>query len=292
MTMVAVRPEVKRAQQEVTVGELGRMVFTDNMDRQFGLPSLDPESVALTFTSPPYWNYIVYGDEPGIGCEESYDKYLVSLGKVFGAVFEKTMPGGRLVVNASNMKSRKSVEGTSFVYPLIADIIRGADDVGFTFFDEIVWVKGGANAGALKGRPLFGSYPYPPTPKILDSIFENILIFTKPGKREKASKAAKETSKLTKQEWAIFTKGIWELAPDHDPVHPATFPMEMAKRIIKMYSFAGDLVLDPFAGTGTSLIAAELNGRASVGFEIAPAYQKTVEDKVRKWLGSMTTPDK
>ena len=93
-----------------------------------------------------------------------------ALATLFDNIERKTIPGGRMVVNASNMKSRKTVEGTSFVYPIVPDIIVRAQQAGFTFFDEIIWVKGGANAGALKGRVLFGSYPYPPTPKILDAV--------------------------------------------------------------------------------------------------------------------------
>ena len=151
----------------MTVGNSSYVIFADNVDKDFGVPVLKNESVALTFTSPPYWNFIDYAGSEGVGYEDSYKDYLNSLLKLFRAIAKKTMPGGRMVVNASNMKSRKSVEGESFVYPIVPDIIGLAKRAGFTFFDEIIWVKGGANAGALKGRVLFGSYPYPPTPKIL-----------------------------------------------------------------------------------------------------------------------------
>lgn len=275
---------------EVRVGMHSYLVFSDNLDKNFGVPTLEDESVALTFTSPPYWNFVDYAGSKGVGYEQSYEGYLDSLSKLFRVVMSKTIPGGRLVVNASNMKSRMSVEGESFVYPIVPDIIDRARRVGFTFFDEIIWVKGGANAGALNGRVLFGSYPYPPTPKILDSTFENIVVFTKRGKREKVCKEVKGRSQLTKDEWRMFTKGIWEIPPDRDPDHPATFPMEIAERVVRMYSFADDLVIDPFAGSGTTLIAAERHNRLGIGFEISRVYEEAVRNKEEKWLRQLSLP--
>lgn len=266
----------------MTVGSGSYVIFSDNLDEKLGVRVLKDESVALTFTSPPYWNFINYAGSEGVGYESSYKGYLKALLKLFRAIARKTMPGGRIVVNASNMKSRRAVEGESFVYPIVSDLIQLAKRAGLTFFDEIVWVKGGANAGALNGRPLFGSYPYPPTPKILDSTFENILVFTKPGKRQKVSQEVKDRSQLTKDEWRVFTKGIWEIPPDRDPDHPATFPLEIAERIVRMYSFAGDVILDPFAGSGTTLLAAEKHERRGIGFEIAQDYKQAIKNKEAK----------
>lgn len=277
-------------QNVMTVGNSSCVIFSDNLDKKLGVPVLKDESVALTFTSPPYWNFIDYAGNEGVGYESSYRDYLNSLGKLFRAIARKTMPGGRLIINASNMKSRKSVEGKSFVYPIVPDIIDRAQRAGFTFFDEIIWVKGGANAGALKGRVLFGSYPYPPTPKILDSTFENIIVFTKSGKREKVCKEVKGRSQLTKDEWRLFTKGVWEIPPDRDPDHPATFPMEIAERVVRMYSFAGDVVLDPFAGSGTTLIAADKHDRRGIGFEIARDYEQAIKNKEEKCLRQLSLP--
>ena len=274
----------------MAVGNDSCVIFSDNLDKKSGVPVLTNESVALTFTSPPYWNFIDYAGDEGVGYESSYKEYLNSLGKLFRAIARKTMPGGRMVVNASNMKSRKSVEGKSFVYPIVPDIIDRAQRAGFTFFDEIIWVKSAANAGALKGRVLFGSYPYPPTPKILDSTFENIVVFTKPGKREKVCKEVKGRSQLTKDEWRLFTKGVWEIPPDRDPDHPATFPMEIAERVVRMYSFAGDVVLDPFAGSGTTLIAADKHDRRGIGFEIARDYEQAIKNKEEKCLRQLSLP--
>ena len=269
------------------VGGHSRVVFCDSLDPDSGLPALSDGSIALTFTSPPYWTFAEYAGV-GVGYEGGYKDYLVSLNAVFEMVWRKTMPGGRVVVNISNMKSKREEEDAAFVYPIVSDLTWMMTDLGFTFFDEIIWHKMSANAGALGGSPLWGSYPYPPTPKILDSTFENILVFSKPGRRE-ADLGVKEQSRLTVEDWREYTKGVWAISADRDPNHPATFPMEVADRIVRMYSFVNDVVLDPFAGTGTAIISAERNRRAGMGFEISPKYRAAVQQKAEQWLTSSTT---
>ena len=277
-------PGVNNFHEGMPVGQYSRVIFADNLDPVRGIHSLPNERVALTFTSPPYWNFVEYGHEDAeVGSESSYREYIDTLQRVFVAVWQKTIPGGRAVVNVSNMKSRQDVEGESFIYPIVADTIRLMSEVGFTFFDEIIWHKGSANAGALSGTPLWGSYPYPPTPKILDSTFENILVFTKPGQRN-VDLGIKELSRLTVDDWREYTRGVWTLPADRDPNHPATFPMEVADRIVRMYSFVNDLVVDPFAGSGTTVISAEKNGRTGTGYEISPLYAKAVKEKSERWL--------
>ena len=273
----------------IKIGNTSKIIISDNMDES-GVPSLIDESIALTFTSPPYYNYVEYeSDESDGNKESSYEEYLESLQSLFSLIYHKTMAGGRFVINITNMHSRKSVENKAFLYPIISDAINILQKSGFTFFDEIVWVKGGANAGALKGRPLFGSYPYPPTPKILNTIFENILVFVKDGKRVKVSKDIKELSKLTQEEWRIYTRGIWEVGSDRNTLHPATFPIEIAKRIIRMYSFVGDIVLDPYAGSGTAVIAADKWDRIGIGFEISKEYENAINDRKQQLLMTQTT---
>ena len=277
---------VEDADFTVPAGQQSRVVFADNMDLSLGMPTLPDEGVALTFTSPPYWNFIEYGGA-GVGYENSYEDYVSSLQHVFAEVYRKTMPGGRFVINVSNMKARQSIEGQAFIYPIVADTIRAMGKAGFTFFDEIIWHKKRGKAGALEDSPLWGSYPYPPTPKILDSTFENILVFTKPGQRE-VDLGIKEQSRLTLDEWREYTKGIWRIESGSEAIHPATFPMEVAERIVRLYSFVGDLVLDPFAGTGTTIVSAEKNLRAGVGYEITPIYQEAVRHKAEQWLENAT----
>ena len=243
-------------------------LYHDSSER---MDAVDSETVACAVTSPPYFNYINYGGV-GIGSESVYPDYIDNLKKVFREVYRVLIWGGTFCVNITNMKSRIKIEKSSFLYSITADVTKLMQDIGFIFFDEIIWVKADANNGALKGKPLFGSYPYPPTPKILDSIFENILIFRKPGKRSPSPKDIKEKSKLTKEEWQIFTKGIWNICPDRNAKHPATFPSEIPYRLIKMYSFVGDLILDPFSGSGTTLLVSHKLNRRAVGFELNENY--------------------
>ena len=127
-------------------------------------------------------------------------------------------------------------------------------------------------------------------PKSWDSTFENIVVFTKPGKRIKACKEVKDRSKLTKDEWRTFTKGIWEIPPDRNPDHPRDVSNEVAERVVRMYSFADDVVLDPFAGSGTTLIAADKHDRRGIGFEIARDYEQAINNKEAECLRQLSLP--
>ena len=249
------------------------VTITDNMDVDKGIPSLPDKSIALSFYSPPYWNYIDYDGGQGIGNKEvTYKEYLANLAEVNACLFEKIIPGGRVVINVSNMKSRKAIEGISYMmYPITHHLTAIMQEIGFIFYDEIIWDKVNPGHHSLGGKPLFGSYPYPPTPRILNANFENILVFTKEGKR-KMDKNIKEQSKLTKEEWREFTKGIWKIRTTSNKHHPATFPIELAERVIRLYSFIDDTVLDPFAGTGTTIHAANKWNRKGIGFEISQTY--------------------
>jgi DNA modification methylase len=245
------------------------------------MDEIKDESVHLIVTSPPYYNFIEYG-KIGVGIEKVYQHYLDNMELIFKECFRAIIPDGKVCMNISNMKSRKDVEGKSFVYPIVADMTKIMQKIGFVFFDELIWVKGSANAGALGGKPLFGSYPYPPNPKMLDSIFENILIFKKDGKLEnRVDKESKEKSKVSMKEWMEYTKGVWSFDVDRGSEHPASFPMELPKRLIKIYSFKNEIVLDPFVGTGTTAITAALLGRKGIGYEIYPKYLKLIENKYK-----------
>lgn len=270
LTLFSVKEMRKR---DFTLPDTVKVFFKSSED----MSEIETGTVSLVVTSPPYYNYIKYGE--GIGNEISYENYLRNLKKVFNECHRVLFGGGTVAINITNMKSRLKVEKKSFLYPIVADIIKMMQEIGFVFFDEIIWVKGNANNGALKGKPLFGSYPYPPTPKILDSIFEHVLIFRKEGKRPRVSQEIKEQSKLSKEEWREYTKGIWYVEPDRKAKHPATFPLEIPKRLIKMYSFVGETVVDPFAGTGTTLIAAYLLGRKAIGYEINEHFREEMEEK-------------
>ena len=248
------------------------------------MENVKDNSIRLVITSPPYYNYKDYknktDDEVG-GIEHTYNRYIQDLKKVWEECFKKLIPGGKLCINVPNMKSRKAIEGESFLYPIIADITKSCIYLRYRFFDEIIWVKGSANAGALGGKPLFGSYPYPPNFKILDSIQESILVFKKPGKELIIDKQIKEKSRLTKKEWQIFTNGVWFIQPEkQNKGHCATFPAEIPYRLIKIYSFVGETVLDPFLGSGTTLLVCKQLKRKGIGYEINEDYKDIINKKI------------
>ena len=249
------------------------------------MSEVEDNSVHLVITSPPYYNYKDYKNgecEQIGGITHTYERYISDLSKVWEECYKKLTPGGKLCINVPNMKSRKSVEGLSFLYPIVADVTKSCINLDYIFFDEIIWVKGSANAGALKGKPLFGSYPYPPNFKILDSIQESILIFKKPGMpKNKKDELTKEKSKLTKKEWLDFTQGVWFIKPEfQNKGHCAVFPLELPYRLIKLYSFVGDTVLDPFLGSGTTLLACKLLDRNGIGYEINSLYKEIIDKKI------------
>ena len=166
----------------VQIGSKGLVHFGDNMDAVHGVPSLERDSVALVFTSPPYWDYMDYG-EGGSGTEGSYELYQESLTRLWAECFDKVIPGGAMVVNASNMTSRKE-QGTkqapSFLYPIVFDIARHATECGWTLFADIVWVKHEHTvSSAMGGKALFGSYPYPPTPKLISMHFLKTFLYSR-----------------------------------------------------------------------------------------------------------------
>ena len=260
------------------VGSNSTIYFKDSL---VGIPEhLEDNSVNLVFTSPPYYNYIYYGDS-GIGNEDNYTEYIDNLVSVFKACLPKFAEGGRLVINITNLTSKNDKVKGNYVHPIVPDLITELNKIGYIFFDECIWIKADSYSGS-GGRPLFGSYPYPPTPKLMNAMYENILVFRVPGKRPKVSDEIKEQSKISLNDWRTYTNGLWRIKPDRNKQHPASFPIELANRIIRLYSFVGDVVLDPFVGTGTSVIASELLNRVGVGFEVNSKFYSVAQVKASR----------
>lgn len=234
---------------------------------------LPRESVHLTFTSPPYHHYKTYGAAPhpqDLGRPQEYEDYLLQLSGLWNSIYAATVPGGKLVIQAANMKTAETQPAT--LIPLHWDLTNAAMAAGWLLYDEIIWLKMKSHSGSQSGRPLFGSYPYPGNPKMLNAVFENLSVLTKPGKRPDTPPELKEASRLSFEYWKQATNGCWDIPSAADPDHPATFSPELAERVIRLYSFREETVLDPFAGSGTAVIAAEELGRRGIGFELRPEY--------------------
>ena len=243
------------------------------------------ESVNLIVTSPPYWTLKDYDVEGQIGLgSSSYDYYLNELNKVWKECVRVLAPDGKICINImpfllTGKAARFERRETRLV---LGDIERFMDSTGCMFqFGLYIWDK-----RKIARFSSFGSYPYPPN--IFSTYpYEWITVFSKEGKRKPVSKEIKEKSKLTTEEWQKWAiNSIWEMQPAKAKAegHPAPFPKELPMRLIKLYSFWGDTVLDPFAGTGTTLLAAQELGRKSIGFELNPEYMKLINKKIKNFV--------
>ena len=239
------------------------------------MPFLKPESVHLVVTSPPYWTLKEYEEVEGqLGYVADYEAFLIELDKVWRACYDALVPGGRVVIVVGDVcLSRRKNSGIHTVVPLHASIQEHCRTIGYTNLSPIIWHKianavfeANGNGGGFLGKP------YEPNAVIKNDI-EFILMERKPGGYRTPSSAERLLSVIPEAEHKIWFQQIWTgLTGASTRDHPAPYPEELAERLIRMFSFAGDTVLDPFVGTGTTMVAAAKWGRSSIGVEISPEY--------------------
>jgi site-specific DNA-methyltransferase (adenine-specific) len=236
-------------------------------------------SVDLVITSPPYWQLKDYGSRDEVGFNDSYEQYINNLNLVWKEVYRVLDYGCRLCVNIGDQYARAVFYGRYKVIPIRTEIIKFCETIGFDYMGAIIWQKV-ATTNTSGGATIMGSFPLPRN-GILKLDYEFILIFKKIGTSAKEiSKEIKEQSRLTKEEWNKFFSGHWNFVGEKQNKHLAMFPVELPYRLIKMFAFTGDTVLDPFLGSGTtSLAAVELN-RNSVGYEINPDFLSIIKEKL------------
>jgi DNA modification methylase len=230
------------------------------------MPELADGSVDLAVTSPPYWQIKDYGSPGQIGHGQSLHLYLRDLEQVWGECFRVLRDGSRLCVNVGDQFARASLFGRYRVIPLHAEIICQCAAAGFDAMGSIIWRKK-TTLNTSGGAVVMGSYPYPPN-GIVEIDFEYILLFRKPGKTRRPSREVKEQSVITKEDWKSWFSGHWDIGGARKDGHEAPFPEEIPRRLIRMFSFFGDTVLDPFMGRATTATAALGAGRNAVGYEI------------------------
>jgi DNA modification methylase len=240
-------------------------------------------SVDLVVTSPPYWHIKDYGISGQTGYGQSLHDYLRDLYRVWVECWRVLRPGGRLCVNVGDQFARATVYGRYKIIPLHAEIIGQGEGLGFDFMGAIIWQKK-TTMNTTGGAPIMGSYPYPPN-GLVEIDYEFILILKKPGPAKKVAKEIKQASKLTKEEWKEYFSGHWHFGGARQLGHEAMFPEELPRRLIRMFTFVGDTVLDPFLGSGTTVKAALELGRNAVGYEINGSF----EDMIREKLGMKGT---
>jgi len=239
---------------------------------------IEDESVQLAITSPPYWQLKDYGTENQIGYHEDYETYINNLNLVWKECYRVLEKGCRLCINIGDQFARAVYYGRYKVIPIRTEIIKFCESIGFDYMGAIIWQKQ-TTTNTTGGASLMGSYPNPRN-GIISIDYEFILIFKKLGQAKKVSKEIKEQSSMTKEEWKEFFQGHWNFGGARQDGHIAMFPEELPHRLIKMFSFVGDTVLDPFLGSGTtSLVAKKLN-RNSIGYEINPEFRSFIEKKL------------
>ncbi len=244
--------------------------------RQMNL--LPDNSVHLAVTSPPYWQLKDYGTDNQIGFHDSYENYINNLNLVWKECYRTLHNGCRLCVNIGDQFARAIYYGRYKVIPIREEIIKFCENIGFDYMGAVIWQKV-TTSNTTGGGVQMGSYPYPRN-GILKLDYEFILIFKKLGEAPKHTKEQKELSKMTAEEWNTFFAGHWNFTGARQNGHIAMFPEELPRRLIKMFSFVGETILDPFAGSGTTSLAAKNLERNSIGYEINPEFIPFIKDKL------------
>jgi DNA modification methylase len=245
------------------------------------------ESVHLVITSPPYWHIKDYGVPHQIGYGQSLHEYLYDLSRVWKECWRVLKPGRRLCINVGDQFARATVYGQYKVIPLHAEIIAQCETIGFDYLGAIIWQKK-TTMRPSGGAVVMGSFPYPPN-GIVELDYEYILLFRKPGKVEPLDSAAREASALSRDEWKTYFSGHWHFAGERQSLHEAMFPIELPRRLIRMFSLVGETVLDPFVGSGTTIKAALELGRNAIGYEVQPAYIPIIREKLS--IDSLIAPN-
>ncbi|NOZ20688.1 MAG: site-specific DNA-methyltransferase [Planctomycetes bacterium] len=233
---------------------------------------LDDASVHLVVTSPPYWNLKRYNDGPDqLGHIGDYEAFLSELEKVWRHVYRILVPGGRLVCVVGDVCVARRDFGRHLVFPLHADICVICRRIGFDNLNPIIWHKIANASYEVENGSKFLGKPYEPN-AIIKNDMEFILMQRKPGGYRKPTKKQRDASRIEKDAFDRWFQQIWNITGASTKHHPAPFPLELATRLVRMFSFTEDTVLDPFSGSGTTMVAALRTGRNSIGIEIDPDY--------------------
>ena len=241
---------------------------------------LGDESVHLVLTSPPYWNLKQYNEQPGqLGHIASYEEFLHELEMALRECHRVLVPGGRLVCVVGDVCLSRRRNGRHLVMPLHADICVMCRRMGFDNLNPIIWHKISNASFEVQNGTKFLGKPYEPNAIIKNDI-EFILMQRKPGGYRRPTPEQRDLSRISRQDFDEWFRQFWTLPGASTSRHPAPFPYELARRIVRMFSFWGDTVLDPFCGTGTTVLAARNSGRNGIGIDVDPRYVRMAEDRL------------
>ena len=261
-----------------------RLVQGDARDLSF----LDDQSVHLVVTSPPYWTLKRYNETQGqMGHIADYEEFVVELNRVWKEVFRVLVPGGRLVCVVGDVcLSRRENNGRHTVVPLHSDICVNCRKLGFDNLNPIIWHKiSNASYEVSNGSKFLGK-PYEPNAIVKNDI-EFILMQRKPGGYRQPTEEQRKLSMIPKEKFDKWFQQFWNLTGASTREHPAPFPLELASRLVQMFSFVSDTVLDPFCGTATTMVAALKHGRNSIGVELDSEYCKMGASRLMNETGSL-----
>ncbi len=249
-------------------------------------------SVHLVLTSPPYWTLKEYRDTPGqLGHVGDYELFLGQLDQAWQHALRVLVPGGRLIVVVGDVcLSRRGNHGRHTVIPLHSSIAEHCRRAGFDPLAPIIWHKIANAAFEAEGNGAgFLGKPYEPNAVIKNDV-EYVLMLRKPGGYRSPSLDTRLLSLISESNHRLWFQQVWTgVTGASTRNHPAPFPLELAERLIRMFTFAGDTVLDPFTGTGTTNVAAGRWGRNSIGIEIDPVYLADAERRVRAAVPASAT---
>lgn len=256
------------------------------------LSMLDEGSVELVVTSPPYFDLKDYengtGGEDQLGDIDDYEAFNEQIDQVWRQCYEKLVPGGRLCVVVGDVLRSRSEHGRHRVLPLHATIQEHCMEMGFDNLAPIIWYKIGNASLEAGGNARFLGKPYEPGAVVKNDI-EYILLFRKPGNYRSPSVEEKVLSVIEADQHQEMFRQLWDdITGEKQGDHPAPYPAELAERLIRMFSFVGDTVLDPFAGTGSTAVGASRCGRHSVSVEIEDEYVDIAEERITEEQGTLT----
>ena len=242
--------------------------------------------VHLVITSPPYWSIKDYGTQEQIGINSDFDAYLSDLNRVWKRCWDRLLPGCRMCINVGDQFLRAKDHGRYRVLPIRTHIIMQMDALGADYMGAIIWRKM-TNTQTSGGGTLMGSYPHPRN-GILKLDYEFILVFKKPGKAPKPTAEQKAHSAMSIEEWSKNFTAHWDFPGERQKGHHAMFPMELPRRLIRMFSFPNERVLDPFAGSGTTIAAALEQGREGEGIELNRSFKETIEMRLGSYADQIS----
>jgi DNA modification methylase len=247
------------------------------------------ESVHLVLTSPPYWTLKEYpANQNQLGLVADYEKFHDELDRVWRHCYRILVPGGRLVCVVGDVCLSRRRHGRHMVMPLHADIVVRCRKIGFDNLNPIFWYKISNAAYEIENGSGFLGKPYEPN-AIIKNDMEFILMLRKSGGYRQPTEEQRDASRLTKQEHHDWFQQVWTIPGESTRSHPAPFPEALAYRLVRMFSFTGDTVLDPFMGLGTTLLAAAKCGRNGIGVEIDPSYFAKAKARLEAEQGNLFT---